>query len=73
MLMRDQRGVICTILYGQDNISPVTATTSHVIYVAYAPAGVGEDNVLNHLKLIEKNIRIFAVSCVVEQEKIFIS
>ena len=40
MMMRDADGVCCSIIYGQDNRSPIIRTTTGVLYVAYAPAGV---------------------------------
>lgn len=63
MVMRDSQGVICTILYGQDNISPIMASTTHALYVAYAPAGVGGDTVMTQLDAIEQNIRLFSAEC----------
>jgi len=63
MVMRDSQGVICTILYGQDNLSPITASTTHALYVAYAPPGVGVENVQAQLDAIEKNIRLFSANC----------
>ena len=63
MVMRDNQGVICTILYGQDNLSPITASTTHALYVAYAPPGVGVENVQAQLDAIEKNIRLFSANC----------
>ncbi len=39
MVMRDAQGICCSILYGQDNRSPVTPGTGGVLYVTYAPAG----------------------------------
>lgn len=68
MVMRDSQGVICTILYGQDNLSPITASTTHALYVAYAPPGVGEENVQAQLDAIEKNIRLFSANCQLVQK-----
>ena len=34
MIMRDARGVCCSIIYGQDNRSPISRESSHVLYVA---------------------------------------
>jgi DNA/RNA-binding domain of Phe-tRNA-synthetase-like protein len=68
MVMRDGQGVICTILYGQDNLSPITARTTHALYVAYAPPGVGVENVQAQLDAIEKNIRLFSANCQLVQK-----
>jgi DNA/RNA-binding domain of Phe-tRNA-synthetase-like protein len=39
MIMRDADGICCSIIYGQDARSPISAATAWVLYVAYAPAG----------------------------------
>jgi DNA/RNA-binding domain of Phe-tRNA-synthetase-like protein len=67
MVMKDAGGICCTILYGQDNRSPVSAQTSHVLYVSYAPAGVPADVVNLQLRRIEENIRLFSPAALVEQ------
>ncbi len=67
MVMRDAKGVACSILYGQDNRSPISASTSSALYVAYAPAGAGEAAVRAQLDGILSNVRSFAPSCRLEQ------
>jgi DNA/RNA-binding domain of Phe-tRNA-synthetase-like protein len=67
MVMRDAEGMSCSILYGQDNRSPISPSTSAALYVAYAPAGVGEDAVRAQLEGIVSNVRTFAPRCTVEQ------
>src|SRR5512136_2368930 len=67
MIMRDAGGVCCSIIYGQDNRSPITRTTTGVLYVAYAPVGVPTELVARQLQGIEENIRLFAPEAAVEQ------
>ena len=67
MVMRDGRGVCCSILYGQDNHSLITAETRGVLYVAYAPPGVPTEVVEAQLRQIEQNVRLFAPQARVEQ------
>jgi DNA/RNA-binding domain of Phe-tRNA-synthetase-like protein len=67
MIMKDAHGICCSILYGQDNRSPISRETSHVLYVSYAPAGVGAEAVDRHLKRIEENIRLFSPNAIIEQ------
>lgn len=67
MVMKDADGICCTILYGQDNRSPISASTAHVLYVAYAPAGVPPELVETQLRKIESNIRLFSTTAIVEQ------
>lgn len=67
MVMRDAHGVCCTILYGQDNLSPITADTTKVLYVSYAPPGVPAETVEAHLRQIERNVRLFSPLAVTAQ------
>ncbi len=73
MVMRDAHGICCTILYGQDNRSPISPLTTNVLYVAYAPPGVVHDQVRSHLAQVEANVRLFAPQAVVEQNRLLIA
>lgn len=70
MVMRDRHGIRCSILYGQDNLSPITPETRHVLYVAYAPTGVPVPAVEAQLQQIEQNIRLFAPLVRTEQRRL---
>ena len=73
MVMRDAHGVCCTIIYGQDNLSPITAATRHALYVAYAPPGVPAETVEDHLRQIEANVRLFAPEAQLEQRRLLLA
>ena len=73
MVMRDKHGVCCSILYGQDNHSPIMADTRNVLYVAYAPSGVSIEAVEDQLRKIEQNIRLFAPKAIVEQRSLLVA
>jgi DNA/RNA-binding domain of Phe-tRNA-synthetase-like protein len=70
MIMRDANGVCCSIIYGQDNRSPISSETSRVLYVAYAPAGVPSETVDAQLRRIEENIRLFSPTAIVERHQL---
>jgi DNA/RNA-binding domain of Phe-tRNA-synthetase-like protein len=70
MVMRDARGVCCSIIYGQDNRSPISRESSHVLYVAYAPAGVPATAVEAQLQAIEDNVRLVSARFVVDQRRV---
>jgi len=70
MIMRDANGVCCSIIYGQDNRSPISSETSRVLYVAYAPAGVPSETVDAQLLRIEENIRLFSPTAIVERHQL---
>jgi DNA/RNA-binding domain of Phe-tRNA-synthetase-like protein len=67
MVMRDAQGMSCSILYGQDNRSPISARTTAALYVAYAPEGVGESAVRAQLEAIVSLVRTFSPECVVDE------
>jgi DNA/RNA-binding domain of Phe-tRNA-synthetase-like protein len=67
MVMRDSGQVVCTVIYGQDNISPISNATTHALYVAYAPLDVQEQQVESQLRKIEENIRLFCPNATTEQ------
>jgi DNA/RNA-binding domain of Phe-tRNA-synthetase-like protein len=67
MIMRDAQGVSCSIIYGQDNRSPIASETSRVLYVAYAPIGVPAATVDTQLQQLTEHIRLFSPSAIVEQ------
>jgi len=70
MVMRDAGGVSCSILYGQDNRSPITPHTTHALYVAYAPPGVPLVSIEDQFQKIEAYIRLFSPQVVVENHHI---
>lgn len=73
MVMRDENGISCSIIYGQDNRSPISTDTSHVLYVAYAPAGVPVESVESQLRKIEQNVRLFSRSASLQQRQLILS
>jgi DNA/RNA-binding domain of Phe-tRNA-synthetase-like protein len=70
MVMKDANGIGCSILYGQDNRSPISPGTTHVLYVSYAPIGVPAEGVETQLQKIEENIRLFSPKAIVEQHRL---
>jgi len=70
MLMRDAHGVCCSIIYGQDNISPLKPESTHALYVAYAPAGVPAAQIHEHLQRIWENIQLFSPGALLGQNRL---
>ncbi len=73
MVMKDANGICCSILYGQDNRSPIVPETNQVLYVSYAPVGISVEVVKSHLQKIEEKIRLFSPTAVVEQSRLIIA
>jgi DNA/RNA-binding domain of Phe-tRNA-synthetase-like protein len=70
MIMKDRTGVVCTVIYGQDNTSPISRQTRRVLYVTYVPAGVKRATVENHLETITTNVLRFEPQAKVEYREI---
>ncbi|MCI0552158.1 MAG: hypothetical protein L0287_14500 [Anaerolineae bacterium] len=66
MMIRDQNGVISSILYGPDQRTQITLDTRNVIFTVYAPPGIDEQTVEGHLHHIKENVMIFAPLAQVE-------
>lgn len=71
MLMADQQGIICTIIYGQDQRTPITPETNHVLYVAYAPRGIPDEAINSQFEKIFTYVRFFSAGAKIEQQHIF--
>jgi DNA/RNA-binding domain of Phe-tRNA-synthetase-like protein len=70
IIMRDAESVCCSIIYGQDGQSLISADTSHTLYVAYVPPGIPAAIVEDQLRRIEENIRLFSPLAIVEQHRL---
>jgi DNA/RNA-binding domain of Phe-tRNA-synthetase-like protein len=60
MFMADCEGVISNVLYGPDRRTRITPETSAVLFAVYAPAGVGETAVREHLEDIRAGVLLIA-------------
>jgi DNA/RNA-binding domain of Phe-tRNA-synthetase-like protein len=60
MMMVDAVGIISTVLYGPDRRTRIKPETGEVLFAAYAPAGIGEDAVRDHLDDIRANVLLVA-------------
>ncbi len=70
MMMKDLAGVVCTIIYGQDQRTPISAKTKRALYVAYVPPGIEAALVEDHLEKIKGNVLLFEPSAKVEYQKV---
>ena len=71
MLIRDQTGVISTIIYGPDQRTQITPDTRSVIFTVYAPPGIDESPVTEHLQHIKENVMVFAPEAQVELLQVY--
>jgi DNA/RNA-binding domain of Phe-tRNA-synthetase-like protein len=60
MYMADAQGVISSVIYGPDARTRITAETRAAMFVTYAPQGIAEEAVRQHLGRIEAYVRTVA-------------
>jgi DNA/RNA-binding domain of Phe-tRNA-synthetase-like protein len=60
MCVSDALGVISDVVYGPDQRTRITSGTRHVLFVVYAPAGIGAEAVRRHLDDIAAYARLIA-------------
>jgi DNA/RNA-binding domain of Phe-tRNA-synthetase-like protein len=71
MMISDQGGVISSILYGPDQRTQINSGTTQVIFTVYAPPGIGEESVVDHLQHIQENVMVFAPQAQVELLRVY--
>jgi DNA/RNA-binding domain of Phe-tRNA-synthetase-like protein len=71
MMIGDQDGVISSILYGPDRRTQIIPETRNVLFTAYAPPGIDERTVVQHLQGIRENVMVFAPQARVELLKVY--
>ncbi|MGE5377529.1 MAG: phenylalanine--tRNA ligase beta subunit-related protein [Bacteroidota bacterium] len=71
MMISDQAGVICDVIYGPDRRTQITQDTHNVVFTTYAPQGIERQAVEDHLTDIRDYILIFAPQAHVELLKVF--
>ena len=71
MSIRDREGIISSIIYGPDQRTQITPETRNVVFTVYAPPGIDEQAVTEHLQHIRENVMVFAPQAHVELLKVF--
>jgi DNA/RNA-binding domain of Phe-tRNA-synthetase-like protein len=71
MMIRDQMGVISSIIYGPDQRTQITPNTRNVVFTVYAPPGIDEQTVIDHLQHIKENVMVFAPQAQVEHLEVY--
>jgi DNA/RNA-binding domain of Phe-tRNA-synthetase-like protein len=71
MIISDKEGVISSVIYGPDKRTRIMPSTQEVLFTTYAPPGVGEQPVRQHLEGLEANVKIIAPDSRVELMNVF--
>ena len=64
MMMRDESGVISSVLYGPDQRTRLTSGTRRVLFTVYAPDGIGGKAVRKHLEDIRASVALVSPEAV---------
>jgi DNA/RNA-binding domain of Phe-tRNA-synthetase-like protein len=60
MFIADTQAVLSSIIYGSDRRTMISLQTRQALFTTYAPAGIGEETVREHLQHIQENVALFA-------------
>ncbi len=71
MIISDMEGIISNIIYGPDQRTQITAGTRNVVFTVYAPNGIDEQTVTQHLQDIQEYVLIIAPQAQVESLKVY--
>ena len=71
MFIADAQGIISTVLYGPDRRTRITSKTERVFFTVYAPPGIGEQGVYEHLQDIQANVLLIAPEAAIELMEVY--
>ena len=71
MSISDRVGIVSSIVYGPDQRTQITDATRNVVFTVYAPAGINEQTVIQHLQDIREYVTIIAPQAQVELLKVY--
>lgn len=71
MMVSDQTGVISSVIYGPDERTRVTPSTSRILIVVYAPDGISRESIFSHFKDLENLIGRISPDCKITLRSVF--
>ncbi len=71
MMLSDSKGIISSILNGPDYRTRITKDTKNVMFFVYAPGGIDEQIIFNHLYDIKSYITLFSPNSTTDLMEIF--
>lgn len=71
MFIADTQGVLSSVIYGPDSRTQIASQTQRVLFTAYAPPGIGEEAVRQHLQSIEGYVRLIAPQALTELREVY--
>jgi DNA/RNA-binding domain of Phe-tRNA-synthetase-like protein len=71
MSVSDSQGVISSIIYGPDQRTRIKPHTRNVLFVVYAPPGIEESKIFQHLQDIQNYVHIIVPESEIELLKVY--
>lgn len=71
MMISDGLGIVSNIIYGPDRRTQITAGTRNVVFTVYAPSGIDERIVSDHLRDIQEYVMVIAPQAQVGLLKVY--
>ena len=71
MMIADVQGVLSSIIYGPDRRTQITSETRQALFTVYAPPGIQEQTVYEHLEDIRDNVLLISPKAEVELLKVY--
>jgi DNA/RNA-binding domain of Phe-tRNA-synthetase-like protein len=71
MFIADAQGIMSSVIYGPDRRTQITSETRQVFFTVYAPPGIEEQAMYEHLEDIQANVLLFAPEAEVELLKVY--
>ncbi len=71
MFIRDEEGILSSIIYGPDQRTRITSETTAVLFTVYAPPGIARAQLEAHLLDLESNVRLSSPHAKVEIREVF--
>ena len=69
--IRDNTSILSSILKGPDQRTCITSQTRQALFIIYAPEGIRQNTILNHLDDIESYIHVFSPGATAPMKKVF--
>jgi DNA/RNA-binding domain of Phe-tRNA-synthetase-like protein len=71
MAISDGEGIISNIIYGPDQRTQISETTRNVVFTVYAPAGIDEGLILEHLEDVRDYVLVISPEAEVEVMEVY--
>ena len=71
MTISDGVGIISNIVYGPDQRTQITESTRNVVFTVYAPAGIDEQLITQHLQDMRDYVLVVAPQAEVELMEVY--